>query len=94
MDKPGIAINLKEEKFSEVLSLFDYVDAYVKELAREGEVSRAFELLEEVTAVVLGQFAANAGGEIIKVDVLEKLAVAERLSSLADIYRTRIPRAT
>ncbi|MFZ2207116.1 MAG: hypothetical protein WAV22_00445 [Porticoccaceae bacterium] len=80
--KDCIAINLKNERYSEVLSLFDYVDAYVKELAREGEVSRAFVLLEELTAVALDQFAANAGSEIIKVDVLEKLAVAERLSSL------------
>lgn len=80
--KDCIAINLKMEKYSEVLSLFDYVDAYTKELAREGEVSRAFALLEELTGVVLDQFAENAGGDNNKVDVLEKLAVAERLSSL------------
>ena len=80
--KGCIAINLKKEKYSEVLRLFDYIDAYTKELAREGGVSRAFTLLEELTEVVLGQFTPNAGGDTIKVDVLEKLAVAERLSSL------------
>ena len=80
--KKCIETNLAEKRYSDVHALFEYLDAYVKVLAKEGAVERAFKFLEEIALVVLGQFAKASDGEIIKVDVLEKLAVAERLSSL------------
>ncbi len=80
--KKCIETNLAEHRYADVQALFEYLDAYVKVLAKEGAVERAFKFLEEVALVVLGQFAKTSEGAIIKVDVLEKLAVAERLASL------------
>lgn len=80
--KKCIETNLAEKRYSDVHALFEYLDAYVKVLAKEGAVERAFKFIEEISLAVLGQFAKTFDGEIIKVDVLEKLAVAERLASL------------
>ncbi len=81
--KRCIEVNLTEERYTEVLGLFDYVDAYVKGLAREGEVGRAFALLEGLASAVLNQLATQTDGELVKEEVLEKVAVAERVASLS-----------
>jgi len=74
--------NLTNKRYEDVHALLGYVDAYAKVLAKEGAVDRAFVLLEQLAVVVFGQFAQGPAAEIVKVDVLEKLGVAERLSSL------------
>jgi hypothetical protein len=77
-----IETNLSEKRYLDVHALIEYVDAYLKVLAREGALERAFEFLDQIALVVLAQFSQDPGGKIIEIDVLEKLAVAERLSSL------------
>ncbi len=75
-----IETNLAEKRYPDVHALLEYVDAYLKVLVKEGSVERAFQLLDQIALVVLEQFSQDPGGKIIEVDVLEKLAVAERLS--------------
>lgn len=77
-----IETNLTEKRYEDVHALLEYVDAYLKVLAKEGAVERAFKFLDQIALVVLGEFSQDPAGKIIKIDVLEKLAVAERLSSL------------
>jgi len=77
-----IEVNLKEERYTEVLGLFDYLDAYVKRLAQEGAVRRAFALLEVLRSTVLDQLATGASVDVAKHEVLEKVAVAERMAAL------------
>lgn len=74
--------NLTEKQYEDVHALLEYVDAYLKVLAKEGAVERAFKFVDQIASVVLGQFSQDPDGKIIQTDVLEKLAVAERLSSL------------
>jgi len=77
-----IETNVTAKRYEDVHALFGYVDAYVKVLAREGAVERAFNFLEQIALVVIAQFAQDPAGGIVESDVLEKLGVAERLSSL------------
>lgn len=77
-----IETNLGEGRYEDVHSLLEYVNAYLEVLAKEGAVERAFKFLNRIATVVLSQFSQDPSGEIIKSDVLQKLAVAERLSSL------------
>lgn len=80
--KECIKVNLAEERYTEVIGLFDYLDAYVKRLSREGRLGRAFALLEDLSTAMLGEFATEADGKFVKEEALEKLAVAERVASL------------
>ncbi len=77
-----VETNLTEKRYEDVNALLGYVDAYVKVLAKEGAVERAFNFLEQIALVVLAQFAQDSAAKIVKSDVLEKLGVVERLSSL------------
>lgn len=77
-----VETNLTGKRYEDVHALFEFVDAYVKVLAKEGAVERAFNFLEQIALVVLAQFAQDPAAEIVQSDVLEKLGVAERLSSL------------
>lgn len=80
--KKCIEINLTEERYTEVLGLLGYLDAYCKRLAQEGEVGRAFTLLEDLTSAVLNQFATQTDNKLVTEEVLEKLVIAERFASL------------
>lgn len=80
--KKCVEINLKERHYEDVHALLGYVDAYVKVLAKEGAIERAFNFLEQIASVVIAQFAQDPAGGIVESDVLEKLGVTERLSSL------------
>lgn len=80
--KKCIETNLAEKRYEDVHALLEYVDAYLKVLAKEGAVVRSFKFLDQIASVVLGQFSQDPDGKIIESDVIEKLAVAERLSSL------------
>ncbi len=77
-----VETNLTEKRYQDVHALFGYLDAYVKVIAKEGAVERAFNFLEQIALVVLAQFSQDPEAAIVKSDVLEKLGVAERLSSL------------
>ena len=57
------------------------MDAYLKSLAREGEVRRAFTFLEGLTSSILTQFATQSDGQLVQDEVVEKLAIAERFAS-------------
>ena len=78
-----VETNLIERRYGDVNALLGYVDAYVKVLAREGAVERAFKFLEQIALAVFAQFSEDHALEAPKSDVLERLGVAERLSSLA-----------
>jgi len=78
--KKCIEINLAEERYTEVLGLLGYLDAYFKRLAQEGEVGRAFMLLESLTAAVLNQFATQTDSKLVTEEVLEKVGIAERFA--------------
>lgn len=77
-----VETNLTEKRYEDVHALLGYVDAYVKVLAKEGAVERAFNFLEQIALVVIAQFAQDPAGGTVESDILEKLGVAERLSSL------------
>ena len=79
--KRCIEVNLAAQRYNDVLTLLDYLDAYLKSLAREGEVVRAFALLEGLTSAVLTQFGTQTDGQLVKEEILEKLAIAERFAS-------------
>ena len=79
--KRCIAVNLAEGKYAEILELFEHVDAYIKCLAREGEVPRAFEFLKDLRPVVIEQITVDPNDQPLEDEVLEKLAVAERVTS-------------
>lgn len=80
--KRCIETNLKERHYEDVHALLGDVDAYVKVLAKEGAVERAFTFVEQIALVVIAQFAQDPAAGIVESDVLEKLGGAERLSSL------------
>lgn len=80
--KQCFSVNLAESRYTEILGLFDYMDAYLRKLASEGQVEAAFARLSEVSAVILGQLASQSGEELVRDEVLEKVAIAERLAAL------------
>lgn len=77
-----IEVNLSSARYPEVLSLFEYLDAYVKTLAMEGQVDRSFSLLEAVASTVVASVANDSPDGLVEAEILEKLAVIERLASL------------
>ena len=81
--KRCIATNLAEEKYTELLGLFNHIDMYIKILAQVGEVQRAFELLKALLLNALKQIAGQTHDELVKDEVLEKVAVVELLASFS-----------
>ncbi|HKT31008.1 MAG TPA: hypothetical protein VJS89_00785 [Gammaproteobacteria bacterium] len=92
--KKCIETNVHERRYDDIHALLGYADAYVKVLAKEGAVERAFNFLGQIALVVMAQFAQDPIGKIVESNELEKLGVIERLSSLpisiALGYRTLI----
>lgn len=74
--------NLASSRYEEVLSLFEYLDAYTKTLAMEGQVSRAYSLLEVIASTVVASIANESPEGLVEAELLEKLAIIERLASL------------
>ena len=81
--KKCISVNLTEEKYTELLGLFGYIDTYTKTLAQAGEVRRAFEILEDLLSEILDQIATQSEDEFERDEVLEKVAVVERIASFS-----------
>ena len=77
-----LEVNLKEERYNEILELAEYIDAYLKLLARSGRTNRALNILEELGESVLDVISPVSENEIVANEVLEKLAVIERFSSM------------
>lgn len=96
--KKCIIVNLEKKNYPDILSLFNYLDAYFKGLALEGRAGRAFALLDEITASILNELTPQTTSSVVKEEVLEKLAIAERLASMpisiALGYRERLEMLT
>ena len=75
-----IKINLANGRYTDLHGLFDYIETYIKKLASEGSVDRAFVLVENLMETFLDQFTkqtdSNSHG------TLEELGLVERLSAL------------
>ena len=80
--KQCLDINLKEERYNEILELLGYIDAYLKQLAIIGRTSRAFEIIEEFGGIVLHAISPKSETEIVSNEVLEKLSIIERFASI------------
>ena len=78
--KECLRINLKEERYNEVLELAEYLDAYLKLLARNGRINRALTILEELVESVLDVISPESKNELVANEVLEKLAIIERVA--------------
>lgn len=78
-----IEVNLAEKKYTDILSLFGYFESYLKTLGIEGSVQRAFIILDNLALTILSHLAdAPADGNLVKEEVLEKLAIAEQFALL------------
>jgi hypothetical protein len=77
-----IRVNLKAGRYSGVLELLGYIDGYLKVLAKEGWVKKAFEVLSEVSETVIKEIALPEEGDVLKTEVLEKLALSETIAYL------------
>ena len=81
--KKCIAINLADKKYSEILGLFNHLEMYFEILVQVGEVRKAFELQKDLLLDVLDQIAEYSQDEVVKDEVLEKIAVVEILASFS-----------
>ena len=78
-----ISVNLKDQKFSDLFDLFEYMDSYTKNLAQVGEVRRAFEFLKNSFLDILKQITKCSDDETANDRVLEEVAAVEILASFA-----------
>ncbi len=78
--KRCIEVNLVNGRYTDLFGLFDYTGVYIKKLAREGSVDRAFVLVENLMETVLDQFTKQTDSNLQ--GTLEKLGLVERLSAL------------
>ena len=81
--KSCISVNLKEEKYSELLDLLNSIDTYTRILVQVGDVQRAFEILNDLLLDVLDQLTNRSKNDAVKDKVLEKMAVVELLVSFS-----------
>jgi len=77
-----LEINLKEERYNEILELAEYLDAYLKLLARNGRTDRALTILEELGESVIDVISPVSENELVVNEILEKLSIIERFSSM------------
>jgi hypothetical protein len=80
--KRCIEVNLLHERCTDILSLFGYLEAYLKRLGLEGRAGRAYALLNDLGLIILNHLAAPVDGDPVKAEVLEKIAIAERFALL------------
>ncbi len=78
--KRCIEVNLVNGRYTDLFGLFDYTEVYIKKLAREGSVDRAFVLIENLVETVLDQFTKQTDSNLQ--GTLEQLGLVERLSAL------------
>lgn len=77
-----LEINLKEERYNEVLELAEYLDAYLALLARSGRSDRALTILDDLSESVIDVISPALEDELIIDEILEKLAIVERFGSM------------
>ena len=80
--KRCIKVNLESARYAEVLELAGYIEAYVCQLAEEGRLKRAMDSVAELGDVILQQITSPAAESDGTGEVLEKVAIVERLASL------------
>jgi len=80
--KRCIEVNLLHERYTEILGLFGYLEAYLKRLGLEGRAEKAFALLNDLGLIILSHLAAPVDGDPVKAEVLEKIAIAEHFALL------------
>lgn len=74
-----ISVNLTAGRYSEIKGLFPGLNRYVKYLAWKGEVSRAFEVINDLNSAILNQITVQPDTGIQHDELLEKVALAESL---------------
>lgn len=77
-----VEVNLKEEKYNEVLEILEYIEAYLTLLAKSGRTSQSFEIVESLGNLILKVVSQDSKTELIQNEVLEKLAIIERFASI------------
>lgn len=77
-----LQINLDEKRYQETRSLLNFIQAYLVEVSKAGDIERASKLCREISAIVFGNLRANADGTIVKTEQLETLALVEFVASL------------
>jgi len=80
--KKCIEINLTKGRYSEIFGLVGNIEGYIKVLAQEGEVQRAFELVTDILNVVVSHFESTSDGGLIETEILERLSLMEQLVAL------------
>ena len=78
--KMCIDVNLANGRYTDLLDLFNYIEVYIKKLAREGSVDSAFVLVENLMETVLDQLIKRTDSD--PQGTVEELGLAERLSAL------------
>ena len=77
-----LEINLKEERYNEVLWLAVYINGYLELLARSGRTDRALNILEELGTSVLEVISPEPETGIVADEILEKLAIIDQFVSM------------
>jgi len=77
-----LEINLREERYNEVIELAGFLDDYLKLLARSGRTERALTILEELSENILRVISPESENELVTTEILEKLAIIERFASM------------
>ena len=89
--KNYLFINLKAERYTDIIDFARYISIYLSVLTKNGKVDRALEILEDLRENVLDVIASESKEELVTSEVLEKLAIIERFSimptSIALAYR-------
>ena len=80
--KDCLEINLREERYNEILELAEYIDAYLKCLAKNGRTVHALEILEDIGENLFAVIAPTSKNELVTDEILEKLAIVERFASM------------
>ena len=78
-----ILANLKSKKYADLMSLFDNLDQYCRDLSRNAEIQRAIEILSEVSRIVLDQTVVDDNEQFVLDEELEKIAIVERVAFLS-----------
>ncbi len=80
--KKCIELNLVQKRYTDVLGLFGYLETYFKTVALEGRSGKAFDLLDDLMSTILNQMVTPTDDKFVKEEILEKLAVIERVAVL------------
>ena len=76
-------INLNTKRYDLVLHLLGYFTAYLGTIAKQHKIVDAFERLENLSKTVFSVIAEPAEKMVLNDEVLEHLAIAERLSAIS-----------